>query len=120
MCKLLASVFPMFMGMLVFDILIVIVIIIIVFIGLGIVIIIVFIARTLAFSSPWCSWACSSLAASPSTSRMGRMTLASTQFHRFDDDDGDNVDDDDSGADDADCDHGHEFITRACGGLSRH
>ena len=110
----------MFMGMLVFDIFIVIVIIIIVFIGLGIVIIIVFIARTLAFSSPWCSWACSSLAASPSTSRMGRMTLASTQFHRFDDDDGDNVDDDDSGADDADCDHGHEFMTRACGGLSRH
>ena len=64
------------------------------------------------------------------------MTLASTQFHRFDDDDGDNVDDDGGGdnnddgggdndddgsdADDADCDHGHEFMTRACGGLSRH
>ena len=51
---------------------------------------------------------------------MGRMTLASTQFHRFDNDDGDNSDDDGGDADDTDCDHGHEFMTRACGGLSRH
>ena len=48
---------------------------------------------------------------------MGRTTLASTQFHRFGDDDGDNVNDDGGHAD---CDHGHEFMTRACGGLSRH
>ena len=40
------------------------------------------ITRILDSCSRWCSWACWSLAVLPSTLRMVKKTLGSTQFHR--------------------------------------
>ena len=44
--------------------------------------IITIITRILDSCSHWCSWACWSLAVLPSTLRMVKKTLGSTQFHR--------------------------------------